>query len=90
MSTRPNGRKHYYHYDVVLDGEVIVSDAWEPCFETARALLERGITGSITFLDHNTLKPRITVKDAGKLTVVENSRSGPQLGKWKPVEGLQA
>jgi len=80
---------------VVLDGEVIVSDALEPCYETARALLARGITGSITFLDHNTLNPRITINDiesSAKLTVVENSRCGPRLVKWKPFdrEGLQS
>ena len=46
-------RNNYYHYDVVIDGEVIVSDAWEPCLEACRVLRNSGITGSITFLDGN-------------------------------------
>ena len=54
------GRKYYYHYDVVYEGEVIVSNAWEPCFEACRALLAKGITGSLTFFERK--RPRLTVK----------------------------
>jgi hypothetical protein len=85
-----SGRKHYYHYDVVINGEVIVSDAWEPIFETAGALLAKGITGAVTFLDNKTLKPRLIIKDienAAKLTVIENRREGPRFGKWRPFGG---
>jgi hypothetical protein len=80
-----SGRNFYCHYDVVLDGEVIVRDAWEPVFETARHA--RGITGSVTFLDCKTLKPRLTIKNiekAAKLTVIENRRDGPRFAKWQP------
>jgi hypothetical protein len=69
------------------DRELIVRDAWEPVFECARALLAKGITGSVTFLDRNTLKARLTIKNiekAAKLTVRENHCEGPRLGKWQP------
>ena len=51
-----SGRNNYYHYDVVIDGEVIVQDACEPCFEACRVLRNSGVTGSITFLDSKTPK----------------------------------
>jgi hypothetical protein len=82
-----SGRKHCCHYDVAIDGEVIVQGTWEPCFETARALVERRITGAVTFLDHQTLKPRIILKNiekAAKMTVIESRRDGPRFGKWHP------
>jgi hypothetical protein len=82
-----SGRNLYYHCDVVFDGEVIVEDAWEPVFETARVLHDKGISGSVTFLDNKTLKPRLTIKNiekAAKLTVIENRRDGPQFAKWQP------
>src|SRR5262249_1532837 len=91
-ATPGSGRKYYYHYDVTINGEVIVSNAWEPCFETARALLARGITGSVTLLDRKTLKPRIIIKNiakAAKLTVIENRREGPRFGKWHPFGGVR-
>jgi hypothetical protein len=51
--------ENYYYYDVVVDGEVIVRDAWEPCFEACRVLHGRGVIGAVMFLDHKTLKPRL-------------------------------
>ena len=78
-------RNNYYHYDVVFDGEVIVRDAWEPCCEASRVLRNRGITGSITFLDSETLKPRLTIPDIERgagLTVKETPRLG--FAKWQP------
>jgi hypothetical protein len=85
---KPGGqsRQHYYHYDVEIDGEV-VRDAWEPAFECARVLAAKGITGSITFIDGVTGKPRFTLTDiekGAKLTVRENRRDGPCLCKWQP------
>ena len=53
--------------------------------------MARGITGSVTFLDHKTLKPRLTIKNvekAAKLTVRENRREGPRFGKWQSFPAL--
>jgi hypothetical protein len=41
----------------------------------------------VTFLDHQTLKPRIILKNiekAAKMTVIESRRDGPRFGKWHP------
>jgi hypothetical protein len=81
-----SSRDHYYHYDVVFDGEVVVANHWEAVCEFARALLARGITGEVTLLDGTTHKPRLIVdiEKAAKLTVRETRREGPRFVKWKP------
>ena len=74
---------------MIIDGETIVKEAWEPVFDTARALHAKGITGSVVFLDGKTLKPRLTLTDIEKgagLTVTEIPRLG--LAKWKPYKGV--
>ena len=47
---KPNNR-HWYAYDVVFDGEIIVSDSRDPEHDLARALLARGIKGNVTLHD---------------------------------------
>ena len=41
---KPNDR-HWYAYDVVFDGEIIVTDSRDPEHDLARTLLARGIKG---------------------------------------------
>ena len=53
---KPNDR-HWYAYDVVFDGEIIVADSRDP----ERALLARGIKGNVTLHDGLTHKPRTAV-----------------------------
>ena len=50
------GRRHVYVYDVIYDGETIVTGSPDPDCDLARALLARGITGKVilggrTFID---------------------------------------
>src|SRR6476620_936903 len=47
---KPNDR-HWYAYDVVFDGEIIISDSRDPEHDLARALLARGIKGNVTLHD---------------------------------------
>ena len=47
---KPNDR-HWYAYDVVFDGEIIVTDSRDPEHDLARALLARGIKGNVTLHD---------------------------------------
>ena len=47
---KPNDR-HCYAYDVVFNGEIIVSDSRDPEHDLARALLARGIKGNVTLHD---------------------------------------
>jgi len=72
---------------VELDGQLLVTNTWEPAFDTARALLAKGITGAVTFYDHQTQKPRCTItniEQAAKQTISENRHRGPTLVKWSP------
>ena len=73
-----SGRNHYYHYDVIIDGETIVQDAWEPVFDTARALHAKGITGSVVFLAGKTLKPRLTLADIEKGAGLTDGKPAPR------------
>ena len=56
----PNDR-HCYAYDVVFDGEIIVTDSRDPEHDLARVLLARGINGNVTLHDGPTRKPRTVV-----------------------------
>ncbi|HUW74545.1 MAG TPA: hypothetical protein VMW05_11085 [Methyloceanibacter sp.] len=66
--------KHWYAYDVLFDGELIVTDSRDPEPDLARALLARGIKGRVEIRDGKTGKHRSTVNTeaAAKLP-----RSGP-------------
>ena len=64
---KPNDR-HWYAYDVVFDGELLVTDSRDPEHDLARVLVTRGLTGEVTIYDANTGKPR---------TVVDIERAAP-------------
>src|SRR6476660_4513570 len=57
---KPNDR-HWYAYDVVFDGEIIVTDSRDPEHDLARALLALGIKGNGTLHDGPTRKPRTVI-----------------------------
>jgi len=63
------GRRHVYVYDVIYDGETIVTGSPDPDFDLARALLARGITGKV-ILGRRTL---IDIEKAAKLRTSEPS-----------------
>jgi hypothetical protein len=63
VKTQPN-RKHWYAYDVQLDGVTIVADSRDPEHDAARALLARGITGTATVFDGG--KARTVIPDIEK------------------------
>ena len=77
--------KHWYAYDVVLDGETIITDSRDPEHDLARALLARGVKGKVTLHDGNTGKPRtiINIEKAAKLTVSEESRDGLRVRTYR-------
>jgi hypothetical protein len=70
---KPNGR-HWYAYEVLLDGETIVSDSRDPEHDLARTLLARGITGVVEVVDGRTgiARSRVNVEKAAKWCVGSN------------------
>ena len=60
-------RRHVYVYDVVFDGEIIVTGSPDPDFDLARVLLARGITGKVR-LGNRTI---IDIETAAKLRTAE-------------------
>jgi hypothetical protein len=71
--TKPN-RRHWYAYDVLLDGQTIVSNSRDPEHDLARALLARGIKGVAEVIDGKTGKPRsrVNIEKAAKWCVGSN------------------
>jgi hypothetical protein len=77
---KPSSR-HWYSYDVLLDGEVIVSNSRDPEHDLARALLARGIKGVVEVRDGKTGTPRsrVNIERAAKWCV----GSDLERYKWK-------
>jgi hypothetical protein len=78
---KPN-KRHWYAYDVLLDGELIISDSRDPDTDLARALLSRG--GVVTVLDGRTGKARtlVNIEKAAKLRLTEEDRNGLRYRKY--------
>ena len=78
---KPNDR-HWYAYDVVFEGEIIVTDSRDPEHDLARALLARGIKGKVTLHDGPTRKPRTVVNiEKAAPWCAEVSDSSPHTGE---------
>src|SRR6476659_3035361 len=56
-----NYRESWYLYDIEFEGELVVRDSKDPECDLARALQARGVTGTLTLVDSNTGKPRISI-----------------------------
>jgi hypothetical protein len=74
---KPNDR-HWYAYDVVFDGEIIVTDSRDPEHDLARALLARGIKGNVTLHDGHSQAPH-----SGQ------HREGRALVRWQQPRKVQ-
>ena len=75
--------KHWYAYDVLLGGEIILAESRDPAHDLARALLARGIRGRVEVCDGKTGKHRCTVniEAAAKLRVSSDLRTR----LWTPI-----
>ena len=80
---KPNDR-HYYAYDVLLDGRTIVSNSRDPEHDLARSLQTRGLKGMVELCDGRTGKPRsrINIEQAAKWRIGSNL----ERYKFRPVE----
>ena len=76
--------KHWYAYDVTLNGETIVADSRDPEHDLARALLARGIKGVAKVLDGVSGKHRSSVN----IEIAAKYGVGRNLDRyvWKPPE----
>ena len=74
-------KKHWYAYDVLLDGELIIEGSRDPETDLARALLARGHTGFVDVIDARTGKPRsrVNIEKAACLETIE----GPHGPFWR-------
>jgi hypothetical protein len=81
------GVKYTGLFSVEFDGEIVVVCSRDPEHDAARALLAKGITGKLAFVDAQTSEPRtfIDIEKAAKRTVRENRRDGPRFAKWEPM-----
>jgi hypothetical protein len=68
-------------YQVEFDGALIVQDSHDPETDLARALLSRGMTGTVKVIDAKTGKHRSTV-DTAKLRTEEGPH-GPRFVRFK-------
>jgi hypothetical protein len=84
LAKRKPNERHWYAYDVLVDGEAIVSDSRDPEHDLPRALLRRGVVGVVEIIDGRTGKPRsrIDVEIASKCGVGSNL----DRYRWKPRE----
>ncbi len=74
------GGRDGYRHSVLYDGKLLVERSRDPECDAARALLAKGITGTLTLLDGKTGKPRtiIDIEKAAGLETVEGGH-GPKL-----------
>jgi hypothetical protein len=80
---KPNDR-HWYAYDVLLDGEIIVSNSRDPEHDLARALLARRIKAVVAMRDGRTgtLRSKVNIESASKKGIGSNLDHYT----WKPSE----
>jgi len=74
---RPS-KAHWFAYDVLLDGEVIISNSRDPEPDLARALAGRGYNGFVDVIDARTGQPRarVSIENAARIETIEGP-SGP-------------
>jgi hypothetical protein len=80
------GGKAGYLYSVIYGGTLLVERSRDPECDAARALVAKGITGTLTLLDGKTGLPRLTldIEKAAKLTVREDRGLGPLFVRYVP------
>lgn len=81
VEVKANNR-HWYTYDILLDGDVIVADSRDPEHDAARALLARGIKGEAELAVDCKPRSRINIEKAAPWSVGSNL----ERYRWKPPE----
>ena len=73
-------------YRVTYLGETLIESARDPTFEACRALLARGIVGTLVTYSPGSSVPRLRVdiEKGSKLMAVDNANDGPRFGRYRP------
>jgi hypothetical protein len=85
------GGRDGYRYSVLFEGELLVDRSRDPECAAARALLAKGITGTLTMLDGKTGIPRtiIDIEKAARLCV-EEGPCAPRFRKHRDRGGSES
>jgi hypothetical protein len=87
-------RPHYTlagaRYRVSYLGATLVESARDPEFEACRALLARGIIGTLVTYSPGDSVPRmrVDIEQGAKLTTVEKANDGPRYARYRPHPSL--
>ena len=67
-------------------GETLIESARDPAFEACRALLARGIVGTLVTYSPGSSVPRLKVdiEKGSKLMTIDNANDGPRFGRYRP------
>jgi hypothetical protein len=76
-------------YRVTYKGETLIEAAHDPEHEACRALLARGIKGTMVtyFPFEMTPRMKVDIEKGAKLTTIENARQGPRTIRHRPHPG---
>ena len=83
-------RTHYTstgaRYRVTYLGETLIESARDPTFEACRALLARGVVGTlVTYSPGSSVaRLRVDIEKGAKLMTVDNTHDGPRFGRYRP------
>ena len=81
---RKSGGKNYYTYSVKFAGELIVNGSINPEHDACRALLTKGITGTLLLQDCGNGKGRTRIDiERGALWCISEGQHGFRLARWK-------
>jgi hypothetical protein len=73
-------------YRVEHMGQTLIESARDPEFDTCRALLARGVRGTLAIYSPGSSVPRmrVDIEVGAKLTSIDNATKGPRIGRYRP------
>jgi hypothetical protein len=86
-------RTHYTstgaRYRVTYLGEKLIEGARTPLFDACRALLAKGITGTLVMYSPGSSvhRAKVDIEEGAQLMVAEGDKAGPRLARYRPHPG---
>jgi hypothetical protein len=73
-------------YRVTYLGKTLIESARDPEFEVCRAMLAKGVTGTLVTYSPGSSVPRMRVDIAkgAQLMTIDNATGGPRIGRYRP------